>query len=68
MNLVLPDKIYNFLKWFTILFLPASATLYNTVALIWNLPYVEEITKTITAIATFLGAILAISNYNYNKK
>lgn len=68
MNLVLPDKIYNFLKWFTILFLPATATLYNTVALIWSLPYAEEITKTITAIATFLGAILAISNYNYNKK
>lgn len=68
MNLVLPDKIYNFLKWFTILFLPASATLYNTVALIWSLPYAEEITKTIMAVATFLGAILAISNYNYTKK
>lgn len=68
MNLILPDKVYDILKWIVILFLPASATLYNTLALIWKLPYAEEITKTITAIVTFLGAVLMISNYNYKKK
>ena len=34
---------------------------------IWQLPYGTEIATTITAVATCLGALLMISNANYQK-
>lgn len=61
------NKVYNVLKWIALVVLPAIATLYFALATIWDLPYSEQIVGTITAIDTFLGAILGISNYNYNK-
>ena len=61
------NKVYNVLKWIALVVLPAIATLYFALATIWNLPYSEQIVGTITAVDTFLGAILGISNYNYNK-
>lgn len=62
------DKVYNFLKWFALLFIPASAWLVGTIFTIWKIPYVNEIVRTINAIGTFLGILLGISNYNYYKE
>ena len=61
------DKVYDILKWITQLLLPALGTLYFALAGIWNLPFGEEIVGTITAIDTFLGAILMISTKKYYK-
>jgi len=44
------------------------ATLYFGLANIWNLPYAEQIVGTISAVDAFLGIILGISTYNYNKE
>ena len=63
----LTDKAYNILKWVVVIVLPALATLYAALGGIWGLPLVTEITGTITAVDTFLGAILMISTANYNK-
>lgn len=62
------NKVYDILKYIALLVLPALATLYLALASIWGLPYGEQIAGTITAIDTFLGAILKISSDNYNKK
>lgn len=62
------NKIYDDLKFIAQLVLPALATLYVTIASIWGLPFPEEISGTIMAIDTFLGAVLMISSSNYNKK
>lgn len=62
------NKIYDDLKFIAQLVLPALATLYVTIAGIWGLPFPEEISGTIMAIDTFLGAVLMISSSNYNKK
>jgi hypothetical protein len=48
--------------------LPALGTLYLTLSGIWGLPYGEAVAGTITAIDTFLGAILMISSKNYNMR
>lgn len=64
----LSNKIYNILKYFAMIVLPAIATLYVTLAGLWNLPFPEEISGTVMAIDTFLGAILMISTSQYNKK
>ena len=63
----LNNKIYDILKWVVMIVLPAMATLYTTLGGIWNLPLLEQIPPTLTAIATFLGAICMISSAKYNK-
>lgn len=59
------DKTYDILKWIAQILLPAIGTLYFALAQIWNLPYAEQIVGTITAIDTFLGAMLKFSSDNY---
>ena len=62
------NKVYNTLKWVVMIVLPAISTLYFALSGIWGFPYAEEVVGTIAAITTFLGAILGISNVQYNKK
>lgn len=61
------DKTYDVLKWIAMIVLPAVTTLYFTLASIWGLPYGEQVVGTITAVDTFLGALLGISNAKYKK-
>ena len=65
--MILNTKVYQFLKWFLIIFTPALITLIGTLGKIYNFE-TETIVLTIGAIATFLGVITGISNYNYNKE
>lgn len=66
--MTLPNKVYDILKWLVILFIPALATFYGVLAGIWNLPFIDEIPKTLIALDTFLGAILGISTMTYEAK
>ena len=61
----LTNKTYDILKWIVVTVLPAAATLYAALGGIWGLPLVTEITGTITAVDTFLGAVLMISSASY---
>ena len=61
------NKVYDILKWVALVVLPATATLYFALSGIWGFPYGEQIVGTITAIDTFLGALLGISNIKYNQ-
>ena len=62
------NKVYDILKYIAQIVLPAIGTLYFALAGIWGFPYGEQIVGTITAVDTFLGVIIGISNSNYNKK
>lgn len=59
------NKLYDILKYIALIVLPAVATLYLTLSTIWGLPYGEAVAATITAIDTFLGALLGISSKRY---
>lgn len=61
------DKVYDVLKWIALILIPAIGTLYFALAGIWGFPYAEAIVGTLTAIDTFLGAILGISTSMYKK-
>lgn len=61
------NKVYDALKWVAMYLLPAAGTLYFALSGIWGFPYGEEIVGTITAIDTFIGVILGISNSQYKK-
>lgn len=64
----LNDKLYDILKWLVIIVLPACATLYAALSSVWGWPFAEQVTTTITAVDTFLGAVLCISTVNYHKE
>ena len=61
------NRVYDILKWIAMYLLPAAGTLYFALAGIWGLPYGEQIVGTITAVDTFLGVLLGISNSQYKK-
>lgn len=63
----LNDKVYNIFKWALIIFIPALITLISTLGQIYKFD-TEIIILTISAIATFIGTITGISNYNYKKE
>lgn len=63
----LHNKVYDVLKWVCIIALPAISIFYTAIAAIWNLPYGEQISKTIDAIAILIGALIGISTMSYNK-
>lgn len=60
------NSLYDKLKWVAQILIPAIGTLYFALAQIWGFPYAEQIVGTITAIDTFLGAVLMISSAKYN--
>lgn len=66
--MIFSNKTYDKLKWIAQILLPAIGTLYFALAQIWGFPYAEQIVGTITAVDTFLGILLGISTYNYNKE
>lgn len=64
--MIINSKLYNVLKYITMIVLPALTTLWLSVGSIWGFSYVEPIGATLTAITAFLGAILGISTSLYN--
>jgi len=61
------NKTYDTLKYIALYVLPALATLILTLGGIWNIPYSEAIAGTVTAIDTFIGALIGISAKNYKE-
>ena len=59
------NRTFDILKYIAQIVIPALATLYFALAQIWGFPYGEEIVGTLTAIDTFLGALLKISSNRY---
>ncbi len=62
------NKLYDVLKFIAQIVLPATGTLYFALAGIWGFPYGEQVVGTITAIDTFLGALLGLSSLSYKKE
>ena len=62
------NTVYDVLKFIAQIVLPALATLWAALGKIWGWPLVTEITATICAVDTFLGALLGISAMQYAKE
>ncbi len=61
------SRVYDTIKRFTQIILPAFGTLYFALSEIWGFPNGAEIVGTTTALVTFLGVILGLSSSAYNK-
>ena len=62
------NKVYDVLKWITLVFLPALTTLTGVILNTFNVGVTDIVLTIMTAVTTFMGAVLGISNINYNKK
>ena len=65
--MTLSSKTYDRMKWFTLIFLPALVTFTGVVMNALDFTYTDVTLTILVAFQTFLGSILGISNYNYNK-
>lgn len=63
----LSSKVYDILKWITMICIPALTTAYVGLSAVWGWPYATEVAKTSAVICTLLGALLGISTAQYNK-
>lgn len=65
---MLNNKTYDALKYLAITVVPALATLVGTVGVALGYQDVTGIVVTIiTAVGTFIGALVGLSSVNYNK-
>ena len=62
------NKVYDILKWITLVFLPALTTLTGVILNCFNVSCTDIVLTIMTAVTTFMGAVLGISNINYNNK
>ena len=66
---MISNKLYDILKWLTLICIPALSTAYVGLSAVWGWPYATEVAKTTSAVVcTLLGALLGISTAQYNKK
>lgn len=61
MTYLLPDKVYDAIKFFVTVILPAVSVLYVGLAGIWGWPFADEVSRTIAVVYTFLCAVMGIS-------
>lgn len=64
----LPDKVYDILKWVTLVFLPALTTFVGVILNSFNVPNTEIILTIMVALTTFMGSLLGLSTIKYNKE
>lgn len=60
------NKVYDIIKNAALIATPILAFLASLVT-IWNIPHGAELTATLTAIDTLLGAIVVVANQIYKK-
>jgi len=61
------NKVYDILKWTTLVFLPALTTFVGVILNCFEFEGTEIILTIMVGFTTFMGSILGISNLNYNK-
>lgn len=64
----IPDKVYDVLKWLTLVCIPALTTAYVGLAAIWGWPYADQVAKTSAVVCVLLGSLLGISTIAYKKE
>lgn len=62
------NKVYDILKWITLVFLPALTTLVGVILNCFEVSCTDIVLTIMTAVTTFMGAVLGISNINYKNK
>lgn len=67
-NGLIPDRLYDILKWVAIIVMPALSTFIVGLGGIWSLPYAGQVAATVTAVGVLLGAFLGLSSVKYSNQ
>lgn len=62
------NKIYDILKWFSLVAFDAVGYFYQEISGVWSLPYGDEVLKTCVAISILIGALIGVSSSKYKKE
>ena len=65
--MLISNKLYDILKWLSLVALDAIGLLYSTLAIIWNLPMGDQVLATCAALSLFIGALIGVSSTQYHK-
>lgn len=58
---LLPDQMYQVLKWLAMLVLPALSTLVLGLGKVWGIDVLDPVSQTVTLVGAFLGAVVGVS-------
>lgn len=58
---IIPNKLYQVLKWVGLIACPATATFVGAVFPAWGIPNVDAITLTLNATGVLIGALIGVS-------
>ncbi|MDU5296794.1 MAG: phage holin [Bifidobacterium scardovii] len=58
---LIPNRLYDVLKWLAMLVFPALAVFARTIGPAWGLPYMDAIATTLAALGVLCGAIIGAS-------
>lgn len=64
---MMPNKIYDVLKWIALVALDAIGLFYSTMSTIWGLPFGDQVLATCAALALLLGTLIGVSSAQYHK-
>lgn len=62
---IMQNRTFEILKWIALVVIPASATFVGVVGKAINWQYTDITVIVITALGTFLGTVLGVSNRTY---
>ncbi len=61
MDYLLPDWLYNILKWLGLIALPAIGVFVSVVGPAWGFPNVDQIVTTLNAAGVLIGVLIGAS-------
>ena len=61
----LSNRTYDWLKWVSMIAIPAVEAFWLTVGKVWGFPHLTEIGTTIAAVGVLIGALIGVSSQNY---
>lgn len=61
----LSNRTYDWLKWASMIAIPAVEAFWLTVGKVWGFPHLTEIGTTIAAVGVLIGALIGVSSQNY---
>lgn len=61
LDYLLPDKVYQALKWVALIALPAVAVFVQAVGPAWGLSHIDQIVTTLNALSVLVGALIGVS-------
>lgn len=65
---VLPQPVYETLRWVVCCVLPAAIGLYGLIGLTCNIPYTDVVLTIAGGVETFLGAIFGFDKIMYDRR